>query len=521
MQGSDHRRRPDSPRLSILTTALDRVRESTPIFLLGVALAVTFQVVYQLLRTVIALPRAQAPSWPRVRVPQRHRPVVAIPVEAPPATAPPAALAETRPIHTGAFAAFHYPPFVIYFCGLMFGVTGYFMFITAQGWLALQLTNSAAGVSVLFTISTLPMIVLTLFGGAFADRVSRRWLVCITRLMTAALLAVMGLLAVSGQLTIPSFIAVALVLGVVWSFDLPTRQALVGDLVPAPALSNAYAWQSVLQFTASTVGPIAAGQIVLAADLHPHDPVAVVADDLGSRRGHRLGKQRRGEANGGRLVLALTLVMVKSHQVPSQGKESIVRRVGGGLGFIARDRSVLLLMIFATLAPLTIWGIMPLLPIVARDVLGGDAATYGLLTGAIGVGSIAGAAFIATAHRLRSKGWLALWGSFLAGGAILLMSYTQSLEVALFFLLLNGATSGVAATLQQALVQVLTPREYQGRVASVYTMTWNVQPIAVIVFGFVAESAGVPTAIWLAGAALMVSTIVLGAMGGTLRRLKA
>lgn len=499
MQGSDHRRRPDSPRLSILTTALDRVRESTPIFLLGVALAVTFQVVYQLLRTVIALPRAQAPSWPRVRVPQRHRPVAAIPVEAPPASPPAAVLAETRPIHTGAFAAFHYPPFVIYFCGLMFGVTGYFMFITAQGWLALQLTNSAAGVSVLFTISTLPMIFLTLFGGAFADRVSRRWLVCITRLMTAALLAIMGLLAVSSQLTIPSFIAVALVLGVVWSFDLPTRQALVGDLVPAPALSNAYAWQSVLQFTASTVGPIAAGQIVLAA---------------GAGQALLIGAS-------GHLVLALTLVLVKSHQVPAQGKESIVRRVGGGLGFIARDRSVLLLMVFATLAPLTIWGIMPLLPLVARDVLGGNAATYGLLTGAIGVGSIAGAAFIAIAHRLRSKGWLALWGSFLAGGAILLMAYTQSLEVALFFLLLNGATSGVAATLQQALVQVLTPREYQGRVASVYTMTWNVQPIAVIFFGFVAESAGVPTAIWLAGAALMLSTIVLGAMGGTLRRLKA
>lgn len=498
MQGSDLRRRPDSPRTSILITALDRVRESTPIFLLGVALAVTFQLVYQLVRTVIALPRAQAPTLPRIRVPQRRRAAPSLPVAAPPTLAP-AMPADTRPIHTGAFAAFHYAPFVIYYCGLMFGVTGYFMFITAQGWLALQLTNSAAGISVLFTISSLPMIVLTLFGGAFADRVNRRWIVFVTRLLIASMVASMGLLTISGHMTIPVFIAVALVLGVVWSFDLPTRQALVNDLVPAPALSNAYAWQSVLQFTASTIGPIVAGQIVLAAG----PGLALLVGSCGH------------------LTLAATLLFVKSKQTPSRSSEGIFRRVGGGLSFIAHDRSVLLIMVFATLAPLTIWGIMPLMPIVARDVLGGDASTYGLLTGAIGVGSIAGAVFIAIAHRLKSKGWLALGGSVISGGAILLMAYTQSLEIALLFLLFSGAASGVAATLQQALVQVLTPREYQGRVASVYTMTWNVQPVAVIIFGFVAESAGVPTAIWLAGAALMISTVALGALGGTLRRLQA
>ena len=498
MKGSDPQRRPSFSDLgSTLGPSLKRVREASPVFLVGVALAVTFQFAYQLLRTVIAIPRPR-PGLPRIAVPWSRDADRTTPPPPPTVTPPPLPVDEGRALHTGAFAAFHYAPFVIYFVGLMCGVTGFFMFMTAQGWLALQLTNSAAGTSALFTVSSFPMLVLTLFGGALADRVSRRWIVFGTRLTIGTITAIMGITTITGHMSIPVFIATSLVLGVVWSFDLPTRQALVSDLVPAPALPNAYAWQSVLMFTASTIGPVVAGQIALGAG----PGVALV---IGA---------------AGHFLLATTLIFVKSQQRPSRSRESIFRRVGGGLSFIGHHEPILLIMVLATISPITLWGIMPLMPIVARDVLGGDAGTYGLLSGAIGVGSIVGAVFVAIAHRIRWKGWLAVWGSVASGGAIVLLAYTQSLTIALVFLLVYGATSGVAQTLIQSLSQVLTPGEYQGRVASVGTMTWNVQPIGVLFFGFLAESAGVPVAIWAAGLTMMVATALLALLRPALRNLR-
>jgi MFS family permease len=447
---------------------------------------------------VIALPRPRAGFGRRVPViPAFRRTATAEAVApAPRIAAPPPETVERAQV--GAFAAFHYAPFVVYFGGLMCGVTGFFMYMTAQGWLALQLTNSAAGTSLLFTVSSFPMIVLTLFGGAVADRLSRKWMVFTTRLLIAGVTIFMGVTTITGHMSIPVFVGASLVLGVVWSFDLPTRQALVSDLVPVGALGNAYAWQSVLQFTASTIGPIVAGQVALGAG----PGVALVIGACGH------------------LVLSATLLFVRSHQRPHASRESLLRRVGGGLGFIGRHEPILLLMILATISPLTIWGVMPLMPLVARDVLGGDAGTYGLLSGAIGVGSILGALFVAIAHRVRAKGWLSVLGTLISGGAFMLLAYTGDLVVALAFLLAYGATSGVASTLQQSLVQVLTPPEYQGRVASVATMTWNVQPIGVIFFGLLAESAGVPMALWTAGAVMVVTTALLTLVRPTLRNLR-
>ncbi len=475
-------------------------RELTGVFLVGALLALTFQVVIQLIRTLVALPRARGTRWPLPdnRPAAGGRAGAPSPVSPSP-TALPAEPVERRAIHAGAFAAWHYPPFAIYFVGLLAGVTGFFMYFTASGWLALQLTNSAAGVSALFTVSSLPMLVLTLFGGALADRVNRRLLVMVTRLMLASATGLLGLLAFTGVLTIPLFVALSLALGVIWAFDLPTRQALVADLVPAPAMANAYAWQSVLQFVGSTVGPVAAGMIVLRAG-----PGAALL--IGA---------------AGHVIVSVTLLFVRTTQRRTTTRESIARRVVGGLGYLKRSEPVLLLMVLATVPALTVWGIMPLLPIVARDVLHGDAGTYGLLTGATGVGSIVGAVFVAVTHRWPFKGWMAVLGTIASAAFLVGVAYTQDLRVALALLLFMGAASGVAATLEAALVQVLTPPEFQGRVASIYMMTWNFQPLGVLTFGALGEIYGVPFAIWAAGLAMAALTLVLAAVRPALRQLRA
>ena len=177
-------------------------------------------------------------------------------------------------------------------------------------------------------------------------------------------------------------------------------------------------------------------------------------------------------------------------------------------------------MVLALIPSLTVWGVMPLLPIVARDILHGDAGTYGWLTGAMGVGSIVGGLFVAAAHGMRHKGLLAVIGAAGTGLAITAVAYTESFQVALLFLLVMGAVSGIEATLTQSLVQVLTPPEYQGRVASIFMLTWNFQPIGIILFGGIAQTQGVPFAFWLSGLAMAGAVLLLAIVRPKLARLK-
>lgn len=471
---------------------LSRLSEASLIMVAGALLAMTAQFVLQLFRSVVALPPVRRPG----AVP------IAIATPAPAVARPhpgPGPSHDGRTIHTGPFAAWHYPPYVIYFSSLLFGVNGFFIYWTAQGWLALQLTSSPGALSLLFTVTSFPMLILTLFGGALADRLDRRVTGMVTRFVVAGVTTAMGLLTIQGVMTIPVFVALSLLIGIVWSLDIPVRQALVADLVPPQAMGNAYSWQSVIQFVGSTIGPIVSGFVVVSAG----PGVALIVGAVCQA------------------MVGVFLVFVRPIRLGARTRESVVKRVIGGVQYIGRSEPVLLLLVLATLPSLTAWGAVPLLPIVARDILHGNAGTYGWLTAATGIGSITGAVFVSVFHRIKSKGWLALGGAALQGVFLALVAYTQETSVAIVLLALNGAAAGIAATLQSALVQVLTPAEYQGRVASIYVLTWNLQPIGIILFGAIAETRGVPFAIWCAGLSMTVSVALLAVTRPALRKLKA
>lgn len=445
----------------------------------------------------LALRAIEHGPWPR-----RARPVLPVPAApriavTPPAPAAPAALVPDaeRP---GALMAWRYRPYATYLFGLAIGFSAFWMYQTAQAWLALQLTNSAAGLSLLFTVSSFPMLVLMLFGGVLADRFDRKGVIIVSRMFQAAATAGMGLLTLAGLMTIPMFVVFALLLGVIQALNLPARHAFLADLLPPSALHNGYSWQSVVDFAASTAGPVAAGYVVAVWGAGE----ALIISGIGH------------------CIMCAFVLFVRPLNRGGRSSESVVKRIAGGVKYVSRHQQIILIMLLASIPALTVWGVLPLLPIVARDILGGNAGTYGWLNGAIGVGSIGGALFVAASHRIREKGLLAVLGAVCTGLAMVGVAYTQSVAVAMAFLLVVGMAIGVQSTLAQSLVQVLTPSEYQGRVASIFMLTWNLQPFGVILFGFVAEQSTVPYAYWAAGLSMAAATSALAILRPALVRIR-
>src|SRR5213593_1859284 len=122
-------------------------------------------------------------------------------------------------------------PFRRYIIGSAISDTGTWMQVMAQGWVMATLTSSALMLGLVNLCAGLPMLLLTMVGGAAADRFDKRKILLITQYVQIALAVGIGLLIMSGKLEIWHILAFAGVLGISNSFEMPTLNALVPELV--------------------------------------------------------------------------------------------------------------------------------------------------------------------------------------------------------------------------------------------------------------------------------------------------
>ena len=147
---------------------------------------------------------------------------------------PPAAGPAVPPPRTGWRAkvpgAFDHFNFRLFWSGQLVSLIGTWMQSVAQSWLVLQLTNSAFQVGLVTAAQFTPVLLFSLLGGVFADRRAKRRVIMVTQTVAALQALTLGILVVSGNITVGHVIAMAAVLGLVNAFDIPTRQSFVVEL---------------------------------------------------------------------------------------------------------------------------------------------------------------------------------------------------------------------------------------------------------------------------------------------------
>ena len=135
----------------------------------------------------------------------------------------------------------------------------------AQDWLVLELThNSGTALGVTTGLQFLPMLLFSLWGGAFADRYSRRGLLMMTQALMGGLALILGVLAVTGAVQIWQVYILAFALGLITVVDNPTRQTFVAEMVGRPGMPNAIALNSAVFNLARIAGPAVAGLVISA-----------------------------------------------------------------------------------------------------------------------------------------------------------------------------------------------------------------------------------------------------------------
>ena len=386
----------------------------------------------------------------------------------------------------GTFAVLRHGAFRAIWLGAMVSNVGNWMESVAQSWLVQQQTDSPFLVEVLAASEFVPVVLLTLYAGALADRYDRRKLLLAGQTSMMIFAAVLALLAHLGRATPWVIITLAFFEGAAWAAVTPAWQALVPTLVPRSELPSAIALNSAQFNTARLIGPSLAGALLTAAgaafvfDLNVLSFVAI--------------------------VIALWVIRVPAARLAKAATSSGELKRGGmleGVRWALREpgprRLVISFVVFALCAA----PVQGLMPSMADSVLKVGAHGYGILLSCLGAGAITGALTLARLPRTYPRHHLiplsmlgySLCAFIYASSSLVLLSGV-ALAVGGVFWVWSLASSSTA-------MQLLVSDETRGRAMSVLALaTMGPLPIGHLLGGTLAHALGVRAAIMLTTGAL-------------------
>jgi MFS family permease len=374
--------------------------------------------------------------------------------------------------------------FRLFWVGQLVSLVGTWMQTVAQGWLVLVLTNSALALGVAASLQMAPVLVFGLFGGVLADAVPKRGTLIATQVAQMVLALVLALLVFTGAVQVWHVYVLAILLGLVSAVDMPVRQSFVVEMVGRTDVGNAVALNSAAFNASRIVGPAIAGVVIGTVGiatcflLNGISFIAVIAG-----------------------LFAMRTVDLRSRPPVEVERtwHGVVERLAEGLSYVRNTPPVFLAI--AVLGVTATFGMNfnVLVPVLARDVLHGDASAFGFLMAASGIGSLASAALIAYGQRPTLR--LLLTGAGVFGVALIGLGISRSFPVSLALMVVLGwGVIAIAAT-TNTIIQLTVPDELRGRVMSVYTTVFaGSTPFGGLFSGVVAAAAGVQVALMVGGA---------------------
>ena len=382
----------------------------------------------------------------------------------------------------------------LFFAGQAVSLAGTWMQQVAQGWLIWRLTGSAELLGLVGFLGQLPVSLFGVWAGSLADRYPRRRLVLLTQanaIVQATLLATVTLLGVVQPWHV---VVLGAMLGLTYAFEIPARQALLAD-VAGDEMPNAIALNASIVNGARAIGPALAGWLVAT---------------IGEGWCFLLNA-----ASFGGTFYALW-VMPSPPQAPSRAGQGA--HLLEGLRWAWRTPHARALLLLIATCSFFAMPYATLLPVVAAEVLHGDARLFGWLQAAAGVGAFAGAVRLLLRRGLGGLLGRVALGATLLGLGVLGLGLSTSVPLSLAALAVTGFGFITQMAGTMTLLQGLCPRELRGRVMGLFsTLFVGVTPFGALAFGVVGHRAGVRATL---GAGAVVALIAVTAFWWSQARLR-
>jgi len=373
--------------------------------------------------------------------------------------------------------------FRLFWIGQTVSLIGTWMQQVGQGWLALQLSDSAFIVGLVSAAGSLPVLFFSLYAGVLVDRLDKLRIVTVAQILLSVEAAVLWWAVWSGHITIPLLVILALINGLISAVEIPARQALIVELVGREDIVDAVALNSGGFNLARIIGPSIAAAVIAGAGLawcfgiNALSYIAVVG-----------------------CLLAIRL----PEFIPSERKNAAFQDFKEGIRYITSKREVTGLI--GVIGVYSVFGFqyLTLMPVIARDVLHTDASGYGLLVTFVGIGAVCGALTLAALSSRVRRGKLFAVSAISFALLLILFSLVDDRRIAAGVLLFIGLTMLINGALANGILQSVVPDELRGRVMAAYVFVYvGFTPIGSLIAGTVAHATSVQWAIG-SGAVIML-----------------
>lgn len=354
--------------------------------------------------------------------------------------------------------------------------------IFARGWLIFDITDSEFALTWVMLSFWLPSSVFSFFGAALADRMRKKTIMVAAQVASMLSAIAFGTLILIGEVYFWYFIVFGFLNGTVLAMSMPTRTAVMPDLVAPRHLTNALAL-SGSTFNLSRVVGIAIGGLLLSMLLLPNfSPANSV----------------------GLLFLLISVLygcsivgtsLIHYHGAPTRiHKKSLTRDFWEGVAYVRNSRVLIGLLLMGLVPTMFGFSAQFLLPAFSGRVFDGQSGTLSGLLVALGVGAVLGSLTLARFGEIGHKGRLMyalalLWAFFLA-----LLALTKNYWIALIALALIGASSAGLSSLNMSVIQLIVSANMRSRIMATTWASFGLMPVGMIPLGLLAENIDVQTA---------------------------
>ena len=385
----------------------------------------------------------------------------------------------------GALAPFRHRVFSLLWSTWLIANLCMWMNDVAAAWLMTTLTEQPNWVALVQTAATLPVFLLGLPSGALADILNRKHFLFFTQLWVAVVGALLALAAFAGVITPPLLLLLLFCNGVGLALRWPVFAAIVPELVPRAQLPAALALNGVSMNAARIGGPLMAGALIAS---------------LGSAWVFLLNA-----------VLSVAAAVVISrwqrpHTPHPLGRESLRGAMRVGLQYVMQSYHLKGVLLRIALFFFHSTALIALLPLVAREVEGGNAGTFTVLLAAMGAGAIGSTFALPRLRRAFARDRLVLAGAITQALMMALMAVTRSLWLAVPAMLLCGAAWLTTANSLSVSAQVSLPDWVRARGMSMYQMAiMGATALGAAVWGQVATWSSVPLTLGIGAASGIIT----------------
>lgn len=386
------------------------------------------------------------------------------------------------------FRAFRSLNYTLYFTGRSVSQFGTAMQRTAVVWVVYTLTHSAFMLGLTIFAEQFPSFLLSVFGGVVADRYNRYKVINITQITSMIQATLLALLVMLGHYRVWEILMLSVLLGIINAFDVPARQSLIHEVVYDKSdLHNALSLNSAMASLAGILGPVASG---------------IILEKLGASVCFFINA-----ASFGAVILSFMFMKLPPY-VPPKMKKKVVSELADGFVYLKRTPAIGLIIVLLSIIGLLVLPYNTLLPVFAKIIFKGNAATYGYITGFIAFGAVGGTILLASLKHTVNLRRALLVSIVVLGVGLICFSRIHSFSLAMIFAVITGVGTVAQFTICNIIIQSDSAGEMRGRTISILLMAvFGMMPLGSLLVGAVSQKIGAPEAVLFQG---VVGLIIAG-----------